>query len=340
MLEALSSLIIRVKMASHEVQASTTVMLTVLAQLVQASKAQLQEIAEATVEVGQMATSSRQVANRTHQLYDVVHEAQSASQRGRLSVQQAVAGMRRIYENVHETSLKVQALDKHSSDINNVIAVISNIAQEMNYLAQDAVKQASQVGEHGKGFAVVASDIQRLAEQTTRQVSSIAQIVQGVHEDINSATLSMQDTEQKSSAGAKLAQEAGGSLETIFAVVEHQAQEMDVINQMTKQQLQSFTAIESIMYSISQSTQQISISTSTGSHHLEYLAGQVEQLRHSVEAFKLPQTPPVLDAPTNPFMPVPSASSQQQFPRLPSTMPLPDGNVGWAVSEGNNASIS
>jgi methyl-accepting chemotaxis protein len=341
MLEELNNLIIRVKMASHEVEASATVTLTMLAQLVQTSNVQLQEIAEATVEVGQMANSSRQVAERTHMLSGVVHDAQSAIEKGRLSVKRAINGMGHIHENVRETALKVQKLSTQSNNINDIGVVMSDIAQQMKSLANDAVTQASLVGENGKGFAVVASDIQRLAERTAGQINSIAQIVQGVREDITSATLSMQETERESSRGAELAREAGASLETSFAAVEHQAREMDAINRVTMQQLQSFNTINNIMHLIYQSTLQMNADTGNASQNLAYLARQIEELRNSVETFKLRQAPLTFRTTGNvdAVTPLPSRVSPR-FAHFRSATLLSAANVGWVLPQGHHTPIS
>jgi methyl-accepting chemotaxis protein len=312
-----------------------------LAQLLQTSNVQSQGIAEAMVVVGQMTNSSRQVAERTHMLSEVVHDAQSAIEKGRLSVKQAIDGMGHIHENVRETSLKVRKLSTQSNNINDVVTVISDIAQQMKSLAHDAVTQASLVGENGKGFAVVASDIQRLAERTAGQISSIVQIVQSVHEDITSATLSMQDTERESSQGAELAREAGASLETLFAAVEHQAREMDVINHMTTQQLQSFNTIKNIMYLIYQSTLQMEANTGNASQNLAYLARQIEELRNSVETFKLRQTLPMLRTTSNVDLvtSLPSHISQRLAP-FHAVMPLPTTDISRALAQGHHTPIS
>ncbi|TMC21934.1 MAG: methyl-accepting chemotaxis protein [Chloroflexi bacterium] len=340
MVGVLGGLIIRVKIASREVETSTVIARTMLTQLVNMSTVQLQEIAEATVKVKQMTHSSRLVADRTHKLDDLVRDTQTAIQKGRLSVQRTVDGMKRIHENVHETAIKVQKLDKHSSDINQIITVISTISQQMNHLAHDAAVQASRVGEHGKGFGVVAGDILRLAERTTSQVSSIARIVQGVHEDIGSASLSMQDTERESSQGAKLAEDAEASLKTIFAAVEHQARGMDVINQMTTQQLHSFNALEDVMQQVSQSTQHISASARRATQNLEYLARQVEELRVAVEVFKLREVSQPLKATfkANPVTPIPAAVPRR-FKRIPATTPLVDADAKRPLTQGKSTAM-
>src|SRR5579859_280530 len=291
MVEELGSLVVRVKMVANEVDRSTSAIFDRLTQLVETGDIQLNQISNAAVEVEHMADSSRQVADRAEVLYDVAREARQSAQGGRQAVQQAVEGMGRIHENVQETATKVQTLGDRSREINNIVEVISTVAHQTNRLALDAAIQAAMAGENGKGFAAVAADIRRLAERTKDQASVIGRIVRSVREDIGAVAVSMQDTERETSAGSELTQEAGIALESIFAAVEHQAREIEHINQMAVQQLQSSSAVVHIMHGVSQSTQQGSSSTRDASQNMERLARLVEQLRASVEAFKLRNHP-------------------------------------------------
>src|SRR3989475_2044332 len=287
MVEELGSLVVRVKMVAHEVESSTTMTYERMSQLVEVADTQIKQITGAAIEVERMADSSRQVAERAQVLYGVAREARQTAETGRGAVQQTVEGMGRIHEYVQDTSSKVQTLGDRSREINNIVEVIANIAHQTNRLALDAAIQAAMAGENGKGFGAVASDIRRLAERAKDQASSIARIVRGVREDIGAVAVSMRDTERETSAGAELAQEAGNSLESIFGVVERQAYEIEAINQMAAQQLQSSSAVVQIMQAISNTTHQSTMSTHTASQEMERLARLVEQLRASVEAFKL-----------------------------------------------------
>ena len=287
MVEELSGLIVRVKMVAREVESSTTMTYERMSQLVEADDLQIQQIADAAIEVERMAGSSRQVADRARVLYNVAREARQTAQNGRQSVQQTVEGMGRINENVLETSTKVQTLGESSREINNIVEVISNIAHQTNRLALDAAIQAAMAGENGKGFGAVAADIRRLAERAKDQASMITRIVRDVGEDIAAAAVAMRDTERETSTGARLAQEAGLALESIFSVVERQAREIEIINQMATQQLQSSSAVVQIMQGASESTQQSSASTRDAAQNMERLARLAEQLLASVEAFKL-----------------------------------------------------
>lgn len=287
MVEELSSLIVRVKMVAREVENSTTMTYERMAQLVETDDMELQHITEAAVEVERMADSSRQVADRARVLYNVGREARQTAQNGRQSVRQTVESMGRINVNVQETAGKVQTLGESSREINNIVEVISNIAHQTNRLALDAAIQAAMAGENGKGFGAVAADIRRLAERAKDQASMIARIVRSVGEDIAAAAVSMRDTERETSSGSQLAQEAGVALESIFSVVERQAREIELINQMATQQLQSSGVVVQIMQGVSESTQQSSASTRAAAQNIERLARLAEQLLSSVEAFKL-----------------------------------------------------
>lgn len=287
MVEELSNLVVRVKTVAHEVENSTTLTFERMSQLVETADMQISRIAAAEVEVQHMADSSRQVAERAQVLYNIAREARQTAQEGRASVQQSVEGIERIHTYVQDTAGKVQALGESSREINNIIEVISSIAHQTNRLALDAAIQAAMAGENGKGFGAVAADIRRLAERAKDQASMITRIVRSVREDIAAAAVSMRDTERETSAGAKLAEEAGAALDSIFTVVERQGREIETINQMAAQQLQSSRAVVQIMHSVSDSTQQSNVSIRETAQIMERLARQAEQMLASVEAFKL-----------------------------------------------------
>ncbi|HEU5374441.1 MAG TPA: methyl-accepting chemotaxis protein [Ktedonobacteraceae bacterium] len=287
MVEELGSLVVRVKMVARDVEESTTMTSDRMTELVEGADRQIQQIANAAIEIERMALNSQQVANRAQALASSAREARLSAQGGRQAVQQTIEGMGRIYTNVQETSTKVQNLGERSREINNIVDAISTIAHQTNRLALDAAIQAAMAGENGKGFGAVAADIRRLAERAKEQANSVGRIVRSVRDEIGAVAVSMRDTERETSAGARLAEEAGTSLESIFSVIERQAREIDVISQMATQQQQSSGSVVQIMQGVSESTQESSGSTREAAQNMERVARLAEQLLASVEAFKL-----------------------------------------------------
>jgi methyl-accepting chemotaxis protein len=288
MVRELGSLVVRVKRVAHEVELLTSTTLERMNSLVSIGEHQIEQITASTSEIEHMAEEAIQVAERTHVLSHIAVETHQTANKGRAAVQRIVEGIGRIHENMESTSSNVQLLGMSSQEITNIVTVISNIAYQTNRLSLDASIQAAMAGENGKGFAAVASDIRRLAEQTKEQASMIAAIIRTAQENITKSAKSMQDTELETSAVTQVSQEATHSLLSIFDVVEKQAREIESINLMAAHQLETTKKLVATMQNISMETRNSSDSTKDASRNMWRLALLVEQLRQSVEAFKLP----------------------------------------------------
>jgi methyl-accepting chemotaxis protein len=85
------------------------------------------------------------------------------------------------------TTATVSKLGDSSTEIGNVIKVITSIAQQTNLLALNATIEAARAGEAGKGFAVVANGVKELAKQTARATEDISRKVEAIQTDSKAA---------------------------------------------------------------------------------------------------------------------------------------------------------
>jgi methyl-accepting chemotaxis protein len=85
------------------------------------------------------------------------------------------------------TTATVSKLGDSSTEIGNVIKVITSIAQQTNLLALNATIEAARAGEAGKGFAVVANEVKELAKQTARATEDISRKVEAIQTDSKAA---------------------------------------------------------------------------------------------------------------------------------------------------------
>ncbi|GAA3194143.1 methyl-accepting chemotaxis protein [Dactylosporangium siamense] len=85
------------------------------------------------------------------------------------------------------TNRTVSKLGDSSTEIGNVVKVITSIAEQTNLLALNATIEAARAGAAGKGFAVVASEVKDLAQETARATEDISRRVEAIQSDTANA---------------------------------------------------------------------------------------------------------------------------------------------------------
>ncbi len=136
--------------------------------------------AEAASNVGEVSETVSTVAAGTEEIGASIREiATSVSDAARVGGQ--------AVESARMTEVTVGKLGDSSTQIGDVVKVISAIAEQTNLLALNATIEAARAGEAGKGFAVVANEVKDLAQETGEATGRIAQIVATIQADTTEA---------------------------------------------------------------------------------------------------------------------------------------------------------
>jgi methyl-accepting chemotaxis protein len=184
-------------------------------QLASSSQRQSEAAVATASAVEQVTLSMSQVSDHAKQAHALSGQSGEHSTRGGEVIHRVVADMTAIAESVGRSSDVIQGLDRYSAEIQSIVNVITDIAEQTNLLALNAAIEAARAGEQGRGFAVVADEVRKLAERTSQSTKQIADIVSNIRTGTQNAVASMSEGVEKVAAGVSLTHQAGVSIDQI-----------------------------------------------------------------------------------------------------------------------------
>jgi len=257
--------------------------------LADSSGRQAEQVRQATSTINEMAESFDGMAKRSRQSNEVAQRSVEHANKGSEMVQQSIAGMDKIRDQIQDTSKRIKRLGESSQEIGDIVELINGIAEQTNILALNAAIQSASAGGAGRGFAVVADEVQRLAERATNATRRIELLVQTIQADTSEAIASMESTTAEVVSGAKKSEDAGEALGQIKTVSKDLSDLIDEIATAAQKQSEVATQVAGEMNAILD----IAIKTSEGSNQtarsMGVLTEQVARLSESVSDFKLPK---------------------------------------------------
>ena len=286
--EALRSLVKTINDASVGVASAAQEAQATALHLAEASEHQAHQITNASAAINEIAVSIDEVSINSLESADVAQRSVLIAHNGAEIVRQTIEGMDNIRNQIQETSKRIKRLGESSQEIGNIVELINDISEQTNILALNAAIQAASAGEAGRGFAVVADEVQSLAERASNATKQIETLVQTIQSDTNEAVSSMEQTTAEVVDGAKRAENAGDALTEIEAVSNDLAELIQNISESAKQQSVAATNISGTMNVIQEITTQTSVGTQQTAESIGNLVDLANELRLSVQDFKLP----------------------------------------------------
>ncbi|MFQ5328864.1 MAG: methyl-accepting chemotaxis protein [Thermodesulfobacteriota bacterium] len=236
-----------------------------------------EEMSATIVEVSRNATIAAQAAG----------EANEAANDGANIVSMTIESMNGIAMSARESSAIIATLGNSSQEIDKIIKVIEDIADQTNLLALNAAIEAARAGEQGRGFAVVADEVRKLAERTTKATKEIGSMITSIQSETETALTSMESEVKVVEEGVARAQHAGESLTKIASEVENVTTMIKQIASATEEQSTAADIISGDIETVASITRTIT----DGSHEINGASDEIAQranaLKQMVGAFKV-----------------------------------------------------
>ncbi|MBE0507991.1 MAG: methyl-accepting chemotaxis protein [Marinospirillum sp.] len=113
---------------------------------------------------------------------------------GQAAIKKVAASIEQTARSQSELSDELGQLSHQAEDVNQVLSVISEIADQTNLLALNAAIEAARAGEHGRGFAVVADEVRNLATRTQDSLNQTRETITRIVEAIGVVAGKMQNS--------------------------------------------------------------------------------------------------------------------------------------------------
>jgi methyl-accepting chemotaxis protein len=239
----------RLSSASAEILASTSQQAT-------GAQEQAASVSQTVSTVDEVTQTSEQAVQRAKGVGEAVARTLEVGQNGRKTVEDSIAALGSVKEQVETTAENILALAEQAQAIGEIIATVNDIAEQTNLLALNAAIEASRAGEHGRGFAVVAGEVKALADQSKRATAQVRQILGEIQKATNTAVLSTEEVTKGVAAAAKVADQAGQTIKALADTLTETSRSASQIVASAGQQATGVAQIHQAMRSIDQVTKQ------------------------------------------------------------------------------------
>ncbi len=152
------------------------------------ASAAMEEQTSSTARIGQYILG---VEKSAQEIISESKEAQYNLEQGGKVMEELMQQVKASEANGILVTEKVTGLKEYADRMQEIMGLISNVADQTGLLALNASIEAARAGEAGRGFGVVASEISNLSEQTNAATEDITELIRNIVHSIDEAANAM-----------------------------------------------------------------------------------------------------------------------------------------------------
>jgi len=209
-----------------DVSKSTELLATVSNKLIQCSSStsnvmeNQQRITEqVATAMEEMSCTVTEVAKNSKDTATATKQADTEASNSRVIVADNMKNTNSLAQRINDAAKTMSSLEQDTKGVDEIVQVISSIAEQTNLLALNAAIEAARAGEQGKGFAVVADEVRVLAGRTQKSTGEIRTLLDKLKSGTVLAVAAMKQGNEQTQATVESTQKTSTSLDSITEAV-------------------------------------------------------------------------------------------------------------------------
>ena len=247
---------------------------------------QADRVATTATALEEMNATVLEIARNAGTTSDSAASVRTEASAGSESMQECVQAMQEVRSESIKLQEEMGVLSEHAQAINEIMNVISDIADQTNLLALNAAIEAARAGEAGRGFAVVADEVRNLAEKTMTSTTDVGNAINAIQKSTADNSRLVIDAVEKIEKVTEMVSQAGEALLDIVHLADTTADQVRAIATASEEQsatseeiTQSVESINSIAKENANNMQQARQAVDEVVNQSHILSQLIEQLQ-------------------------------------------------------------
>ncbi len=215
--------------------------------------------------------TSSQVSAAAEELSASIQEISSQTQKSSIIATEAT-------QKAETARTVILTMAEKSAKVNDILGMITGVANQINLLSLNATIEAARAGEAGKGFAVVAGEVKNLSNQVSIATNEISTQINEMQSATDLSVKSVMEILQ-------IIEEMTHSTQSVAAAVEEQAVVTNEIANNIVRTADDMRNISENITDVESGAQQTSSFAEEMLHATDVLGQQSELLRQKVDEF-------------------------------------------------------
>lgn len=201
--------------------------------------------------ITEMVTGMEHATSSVQSVSDLAISTKEYTSVGASMMDQTMKQMMNIQRSSEMTSKVVQSLGEKSTEISQIVGLITVIAEQTNLLALNAAIEAARAGEYGKGFAVVADEVRKLAEDSSVATNQIREVIVSIQQEVTEAINAMEKSTNNVNEGMVFVKKSEDNFHSISSMIEGVTNQTENISAVIEQLNANTISIKRQIYEVS-----------------------------------------------------------------------------------------